>query len=231
MIAAPIVLLEAAANSAVSALAAQQAGAARVELYAALELGGLAPSHAQIAPVRERLAIPLHVLIRPRAGDFAYSDLECETLLRDIEACAAPGCDGVVFGMLDGQRVVDRTRCRTLRIAAGRMGTTFHRAFDMVADQAAALEAVIEPGCERVLTSGGQPRALDGAMRIRALLAQADGRIAVMAGAGLDAELSDNGLDLLPGERATLSVHSAAALDALRHALAVRGLAGTMAGD
>ncbi|MDE2247836.1 MAG: copper homeostasis protein CutC [Pseudomonadota bacterium] len=180
-------LLEVAANSLASALAAQEGGARRVELCTALEAGGLTPSPAQIALARERLRIPLYVLIRPRAGDFLYSDLECEVMSRDIEACAALGCDGVVLGVLDADAGVDMARCRALIAAAGRMGVTFHRAFDVSRDQHQALEDVIALGCERVLTSGAQATALDGAARIRALIAQADGRLIVMPGAGIDA--------------------------------------------
>lgn len=181
-------LLEVAANSVASALAAQEGGAGRVELCAALELGGLTPSHAQIAMARERLRIPLYVLIRPRAGDFLYGDLECEGMLRDIEACVALGCDGVVLGVLDRAGAVDQPRCRSLMVAAGRCGVTFHRAFDMTRDPAQALEAVIALGCERVLTSGAQVSAFDGAATIRRLLAQAAGRVVVMPGAGIDAQ-------------------------------------------
>ena len=104
-------ILEIAANSLASALAAQDGGAGRVELCTALELGGLTPSPAQIALARERLRIPLYVMIRPRAGDFLYGDLECETMQRDIETCVALGCDGVVLGVLDAEGRVDTTRC------------------------------------------------------------------------------------------------------------------------
>lgn len=178
-------LLEVAANSIASALAAQEGGAGRVELCTALELGGLTPSHAQIAIARERLTIPLYVLVRPRAGDFLYSDLECEAMLRDIGNCAALGCDGVVFGVLDMDGRVDRARCRSLMAAAGRLGVTFHRAFDMSADPVQALEDVIALGCERVLTSGAQASAIDGAARIHSLQTQAAGRVTVMPGAGI----------------------------------------------
>ena len=179
-------LLEVAANSVASALAAQEGGASRVELCGALELGGLTPSCATIAITRERLRIPLYVLIRPRSGDFLYSDLECEAMQRDIEACVALGCDGVVLGALDAQGQVDRLRCRALIAAAGRLGVTFHRAFDLSQNPSAALETLIELGCERVLTSGAHASAIDGAAQIRALLAQAAGRVIVMPGAGLD---------------------------------------------
>ena len=181
------VVLEVAANSVASACAAQQGGAGRVELCAALELGGLTPSPAVIALARERLRIPLYVLIRPRAGDFLYSELECEVMLRDIEACARLGCDGVVLGVLDADGEVDMARCRALMAAAGDMGVTFHRAFDLVRDPRRALEAVVALGCERVLTSGGQASAMDGAGAIRERVVQAAGRLSVMPGAGVDA--------------------------------------------
>jgi len=181
-------ILEIAANSVASALAAQEGGAGRVELCTALELGGLTPSHAQIALARERLRIPLYVLIRPRAGDFLYGELECEVMQRDIEACAALGCDGVVLGVLDAEGRVDTARCRSLIAAAGKLGVTFHRAFDLTRDPAQALEDLAALGCERVLTSGAQASAVDGAALIRDLVAQAAGRLAVMSGAGVTAQ-------------------------------------------
>lgn len=180
-------ILEIAANSLASALAAQDGGAGRVELCTALELGGLTPSSAQIALARERLRIPLYVLIRPRAGDFLYSDLECETMQRDIETCAALGCDGVVLGVLDAEGRVDTARCRALIAAAGKLGVTFHRAFDLTRDPLTALNDLIELGCERVLTSGTRASALEGAELIRQLVERSTGRIVVMPGAGVDA--------------------------------------------
>ena len=181
-------ILEIAANSIASALAAQEGGAGRVELCAALELGGLTPSYAQIALSREKLSIPLYILIRPRAGDFLYSDLECETMLRDIEACAKAGCDGVVLGVLDADGNVDVPRCHSLISAAGEMGATFHRAFDLARDSLAALEDVIALGSERVLTSGAQITAIEGVVLIRQLIELAAGRIVVMPGAGVNAK-------------------------------------------
>jgi copper homeostasis protein len=179
-------LLEVAANSVASALAARAGGAGRIELCTALELGGLTPSHAQIALVRERVALPLYVLIRPRAGDFLYDDREIETMRRDIEACASLGCDGVVIGVLDADGDVDMARCRALVTVAGGMGVTFHRAFDMARDPSRALEDVIALGAERILTSGGARSAMEGATRIRALVEQAHDRLIVMPGAGID---------------------------------------------
>ncbi|PXV61369.1 copper homeostasis protein [Dyella jiangningensis] len=180
-------LLEIAANSLASALAAQAGGADRVELCTGLELGGLTPSAAQIARVRERLSIPVYVLIRPRAGDFLYSDDELATMQQDIETCLSIGCDGVVFGVLDADGRVDVARCQPLLAAAGGMGMTFHRAFDMTRDLPQALEDVISLGAERVLTSGGAASAITGAESIRRLVVQAAGRIAVMPGAGIQA--------------------------------------------
>ena len=181
-------LLEVAANSVASALAAQAGGAGRVELCSALELGGLTPSSAQIVLARERLRIPLYVLIRPRAGDFLYSDLECEVMLRDIEFCAASGCDGVVLGVLDADGGVGMARCRALITAAGRMGVTFHRAFDLSGDSEQALLDVVALGCERILTSGAQASASAGVPLIRTLMQQAAGRLIVMPGAGINAQ-------------------------------------------
>ncbi|WP_158884357.1 copper homeostasis protein CutC [Rhodanobacter sp. L36] len=181
-------ILEVAANSVASALAAQEGGAGRVELCTALELGGLTPSAAQIELAREHLRIPLYVLIRPRAGDFLYNDLECETMLRDIEACDAAGCDGVVFGVLDADGDIDMPRCRSLISAAGNMGVTFHRAFDLTRKPQSSLGDLIELGCERVLTSGAQGSALEGAPLIRQLFELSAGRIIVMPGASVSAE-------------------------------------------
>jgi len=179
-------VLEIAANSLASALAAQEGGANRIELCAALELGGLTPSYAQIALARERIRIPIYVLIRPRTGDFVYSDGEHETMQRDIETCVSLGCDGVVIGALDENGAVDANRCRALVAAAGRLGVTFHRAFDMTHSPETALEDIIALGCERVLTSGAQADALAGAALIGKLVAQAAGRISVMPGAGVN---------------------------------------------
>ena len=178
-------LLEIAANSVESALAARAGGADRVELCANLGEGGTTPSFGSIAIARERLRIPLHVLIRARAGDFVSSPAELEAMRRDAEACARLGCDGIVIGLLDAEGRVDVAGCRVLMEAAGTMDITFHRAFDVVADRAAAIEAIMGLGCSRILTSGGAGRALDGAAVIAADIERAAGRVVLMAGAGL----------------------------------------------
>lgn len=179
-------LLEIAANSLASALVAQEAGADRIELCASLGEGGLTPSYATIALARERLRIPLHVLIRPRAGDFLYGDAEIETMLGDIETCARLGCDGVVIGALDADGNVAMAQCRSMIAAAGRLRVTFHRAFDLARDADRALDDLIALGCERLLTSGRRASALEGAATVRALIGRAAGRIVVMPGAGID---------------------------------------------
>lgn len=178
-------LLEIAAGSLESALAAQAGGADRVELCGSLGEGGVTPSFGMIAVARDRLRIPLHVLIRPRAGDFVYSPAEWESMRRDVEACAGLGCDGVVIGALDAHGAVDVAGCAALVEAAGDMKVTFHRAFDCVADRRVALDAVVALGCARILTSGGADSAEQGAAMIAADIAQAAGRIALMPGAGL----------------------------------------------
>ena len=180
-------LLEVAANSVASALAAQDGGAGRVELCASLGEGGLTPSYATIAIARERLLIPLYVLIRPRAGDFLYSELELETMRRDVEACTRLGCDGVVIGALDADGNIALGACRDLIYSARGLGVTFHRAFDLARDPALALEDLIALGCERVLTSGQRTTAIDGATEIRTLIGHAGDRIVVMPGAGIEA--------------------------------------------
>jgi copper homeostasis protein len=180
-------LLEIAANSLASALAAQDAGAGRIELCASLEEGGLTPSYATIALARERLRIPLYVLIRPRAGDFCYSELELETMCGDIEACVRLGCDGVVIGALDTDGNIAMPACRTLIAAAGHLGVTFHRAFDITLDARRALENIVALGCARILTSGQRRSAPEGATLIRDLVDQAAQRIVIMPGAGINA--------------------------------------------
>ncbi|MFD0794442.1 copper homeostasis protein CutC [Mucilaginibacter litoreus] len=179
--------LEVCANSVTSALAAQQGGAIRVELCENLAEGGTTPSMGQILLARKHLHIKLYVLIRPRRGDFLYSDLEYEVMQADIRSCVEAGCDGVVIGMLKADGSIDKERCTELVRFARQwgLGVTFHRAFDMCADQYQALEDIIEMGCERILTSGGKTTAMEGASTISHLVEKAAGRITIMAGSGV----------------------------------------------
>ncbi|MBE1162664.1 copper homeostasis protein CutC [Dyella acidiphila] len=177
-------LLEIAAGSLASALAAQEGGADRVELCSSLAEGGITPSQGMLAVVRDRVRIPVYVLVRPRAGDFLYDEAEFEIMRRDVETCVQLGFEGVVIGALDADGAVD-PRCRELVAAAGNAGVTFHRAIDASADLRRSLDAVMALGCERVLTSGGCANALAGAAVIAGLVEQAAGRISIMAGAGI----------------------------------------------
>lgn len=180
-------LLEIAANSLDSARAAQAGGADRIELCSALEVGGVTPSAGLIGRVRAQLQIPVYVLIRPRGGDFVYSDAEQQTMLADIGYCRDVGCAGVVIGALDAEGGVDVSRCRELIDAAGDMGITFHRAIDVSRDPHSTLEQIIELGCERVLSSGAAASAPAGSQLLRQLVEQAGDRVIVMPGAGINA--------------------------------------------
>ena len=181
-------LLEIACNSAMSAVAAQQGGANRVELFENLQQGGTTPSSGSIAVARGHLQIPLFVLIRPRPGDFHYGSLEADIMLRDIAYCRLAGCDGVVIGALTADGGIDMPLCRELVSAAGPMDITFHRAFDAVRDLPTALEQVVELGIKRILSSGGRASAAEGSAMLASLAKQAGTRLALMAGAGLNTQ-------------------------------------------
>ncbi|RYZ97943.1 MAG: copper homeostasis protein CutC [Sphingobacteriaceae bacterium] len=201
-------LLEVCANSVISATAAQQGGALRVELCDNLHEGGTTPSAGSILMARKLLHIKLYVLIRPRGGDFLYNDLEYEVMQADIRHCIEAGCDGIVIGMLNTDGRVDKPRCAELVRMAKQwgLGVTFHRAFDVCKDMYQALEDIIEIGCERILTSGGKTTAIEGAGNIAHLIEKADGRITIMPGAGIS---EHNIADLVHFTGAT-EVHSSA---------------------
>lgn len=168
-----------------SAMLAQQAGADRIELCASPEEGGVTPSHGIIRSARESLRISLYPIIRPRGGDFLYSDEEFSIMLRDIGYCKQVGCNGVVIGMLCPDGSVDQRRCARLVEAAYPLGVTFHRAFDWAANPFEAMETIIGMGCERILTSGQRPTAEEGAGLIDQLIREADDRIVIMPGSGV----------------------------------------------
>lgn len=182
-----MVNMEVCANSVRSALAAQEGGAIRVELCDNLPEGGTTPSYAQIALAKKTLSIKVYPIIRPRGGDFLYSELEFNLMKEDIKICKSLNCDGVVIGILRADGSVDKERCTELIKAAKPMPVTFHRAFDMSNDLEKALEDIIELGCERILTSGGESSALKGANVLAKLIKQAQGRIIIMPGAGVSA--------------------------------------------
>lgn len=178
--------LEICANSVLSALTAQEGGANRVELCQNLDVGGTTPSLGQVWLARTGLSIGLHVLVRPRAGDFLYSDLEFQEMKGDILFCKETKCDGVVIGMLLADGQVDTGRMAELIELARPMQVTFHRAFDCSRDPFEALETIIGLGCDRLLTSGMKATATDGVETIAELVTQAKGRIDIMPGSGIN---------------------------------------------
>ncbi|MDR1516767.1 MAG: copper homeostasis protein CutC [Dysgonamonadaceae bacterium] len=178
--------LEVCANSVASCVEAQKGGAYRVELCAAIPEGGTTPSYGEIALARELLHIKLHVIIRPRSGDFLYSAVEHKTMLKDIETARKLGVDGIVIGCLTPQGDVDRLRNRELIDAAEGLSVTFHRAFDMTRNARNSLEEIISLGCDRVLTSGQQPKAEQGIPLLKELVEQDGNRIIIMPGSGIN---------------------------------------------
>ena len=165
--------------------AARDAGADRVELCAALFEGGLTPSRGMIRQARRIEGIGLHVIIRPRGGDFLFDDDEFAVQLDDIETARAEGADGVVIGLLKPDGTIDAERARQLVSAARPLSVTFHRAFDMTPDPLQALETLIGLGVERILTSGQDVTALEGLPLIAELVRAAGERVIVMPGGGL----------------------------------------------
>ncbi|MDQ1307485.1 MAG: family protein CutC [Actinomycetota bacterium] len=168
-----------------SCLVAQTHGADRIELCANPHEGGTTPSYGMIALARRSTSVQLFPIIRPRGGDFLYSELEFQAMVADVKQCQELRCDGVVFGILARDGSVDVDRCAELIVHAGAMQTTFHRAFDRVRDPLTALEDIIGLGFSRVLTSGLQPDADRGKEMLRTLVQEAQNRIGVMPGSGV----------------------------------------------
>jgi copper homeostasis protein len=168
-------------------VAAAAAGAHRIELCDNPAEGGTTPSYGFIKAARASVDIDLYPIIRPRGGDFLYSDAEFEAMKIDVQVCKELGCDGVVLGMLLPDGKVDQGRCKQLIALAYPLSVTFHRAFDRTDDMFEALESIIAIGCNRILSSGGFPNAMDGAQQLKLLIEQADHRIIIMPGSGVDA--------------------------------------------
>ncbi|HWZ84539.1 MAG TPA: copper homeostasis protein CutC [Terriglobales bacterium] len=179
------VILEICVESVAYAVAAERAGADRVELCVDLACGGVTPGGALMRAAREQVGIPIHALVRPRAGNFCYSDHEIETMHRDIDMAGEIGLNGIVLGVLDSEKKIDRERTRALVQYAHPIPVTFHRAFDQCPNLTAALEAVIETGAKRILTSGGKSCAPDGVVNLEHLVQAAQDRIIIMPGGGI----------------------------------------------
>ena len=174
------------ANSAESCVAAQAGGAHRVELCASMPEGGTTPSFGEIRLARKLIDIRLHVIIRPRGGDFLYTPLELDIMEEDIHMARQAGADGVVFGCLTPEGDLDMPAMRRLMKISEGMSVTFHRAFDYVRSPEQVLEHLIDLGVNRVLTSGQQPTAMQGASLLAELVRQAAGRIVIMPGCGVN---------------------------------------------
>jgi copper homeostasis protein len=181
----PPITVEICVDSTASAVASECGGANRIELCSGLAEGGTTPSAGLIDNVRRSVRIPLHIIIRPRGGDFLYSDDEFEIMKRDILAAKQLGVNGVVLGILkeDGRVDIEKTRC--LVDLARPLSTTFHRAFDMTADSNEALDDVASAGVDRILTSGGGQNAEDGLAALSRLIAAAKNDVAIMVGGGI----------------------------------------------
>jgi copper homeostasis protein len=181
------VLIEACVDSIESALAAVEGGADRLELCDNLAVGGTTPREQLLRTVKERVPIPVFTMIRPRGGPFVYSDDELAHMSRDIERANECGADGVVIGVLDREHRIDLIRTRQLVNLAGDTPVTFHRAFDLVSDKQAALDALVRAGVKRVLTSGGPETAAEGTSMLARLVDHAGDGIVVLAGGSVRA--------------------------------------------
>ncbi|MEZ4938065.1 MAG: copper homeostasis protein CutC [Crocinitomicaceae bacterium] len=196
-------ILEVCSDSLETTFLAQEFGAKRVELCSALSVGGLTPSLGLIAACLEHSSIEIHCMIRHREGDFVYSDLDLEILKKDIQSVSDMGVKGVVFGCLNSHGEINTRQTEELvRLAKGKgLEVTFHRAFDFVYDYESALEQLIFAKVDRILTSGGEAKAIQGKERIQKMVQLAQGRIQIMAGSGVHAEnaleLAETGIDAL----------------------------------
>ena len=175
-------------DSLAGALAAARAGADRIELCGSLADGGITPSAGLVDACVIELDIPVHSLVRPRAGDFRYSSSELDVMLRDVRAARGLGAAGIATGALGPRGGIDREATARLVEAAGELPVTFHRAFDLAPDPLGALEELVSLGVARVLSSGGATTASRGARRLRELVEAASGRIEVMPGGGIGPE-------------------------------------------
>lgn len=179
-------LLEICVFNTATAIAAEKAGADRIELCENYANGGTTPSYGYLKTVREQISIPVFPMIRPRGGDYFHSADEIEIIRKDILLCKELGFEGVVFGLLNQNGTIDRENTARLTEAAYPLEVTFHRAFDRCKDPLEALETIIGCGCTRILTSGQEPKVMDGLALVKQLAEQASDRIIIMPGSGLN---------------------------------------------
>ena len=178
-------IVEVCANSLESAINAEKAGADRIELCAELAVGGLTPSYGLLKAVIDRISIPVRVLIRPRSGDFTYSEIEFEVMVKDIELCRELGFEGIVVGFLTPDFILDKDRFEDLLQRTNQLKVTFHRAFDWVADPFKTLEWLDGLGVDTLLSSGQQTTALEG-MDLLAQLKRKASKTVIMPGSGIN---------------------------------------------
>jgi len=181
-------IIEICANGFKSAQVAQNAGAQRMELCTNLSVGGLTPVHEEIEKVISKLTIPVHVLIRPRSGDFCYSEAELATMIQDIAYCKQLGCAGVVSGVLTSEGNIDGTATTRLIAASKGMDFTFHRAFDACTDWDEAFRFLLSSGVTRLLSSGQHAKAIDGIELLKKLKDRSQNKLQIMPGGGVNAE-------------------------------------------
>ena len=181
-------ILEVCADSVESALSAKAGGATRLELCANLVIGGTTPGYELFEQVKKETGLPIRVLIRPRFGDFLYSEYEYQQMLCDVRHFAEAGADGVVIGSLNADGTLNEVQMRGLAGAAGDCGITLHRAFDVCVDPMKALEEAIDLGFDTILTSGQKETAWEGKEMLKALQEKSAGRIEILAASGIGAE-------------------------------------------
>jgi copper homeostasis protein len=169
-----------------SAMKAQEGGADRIELCDNPGDGGTTPSYGMIEQVRQNISMDVYVMLRPRGGDFLYTNYEFHIMKRDLIQCQRLSVDGIVFGMLTEDGKIDMKRCKEIIAKARPLKITCHRAFDMTRDPFEALEDCIDVGFDRILTSGHKSTALEGIDLIQQLVLKANGRISIMAGSGIN---------------------------------------------
>jgi copper homeostasis protein len=197
-------IIEIATTDFTTTKSAVEGGADRIELCTALSEGGITPSYGLVKQCREAFDVALFPIIRPRAGDFLYTVEEFGLMRKDILLCKNAGCDGVVIGLLNKDGSIDVLRTAQMVELAYPLDVTFHRAFDRCKDPFKAMEQLVEIGCQRILTSGQQPTAPEGADLIAQLVKQADDRIIIMPGSGVRAE----NIKMIAGKTGAVEFHS-----------------------